>query len=367
MKAITFALLCLLSTLIPSVNAADAPAPLARLDRNNLLQYHDRSGAVQPVKTVSDWQKRRAEIVRGMESVMGPLPGRAKRCSLEVKLEEEVDCGTYVRQFITYQSEPGSRVPAYLCIPKAAQNASQKFPGALCLHGTNDKIGHGTVIEGIGTNANRHYATELAKRGYVTIAPNYPRLAKYQPDLAALGYASGTMKAIWDNIRALDLLDSLSYVRHEHYGVIGHSLGGHNSVYTAVFDERITAIVSSCGLDSYLDYYGGNPAVWKLEKGWCQTRYMPRLADFAGRLAEIPFDFHEMVGALAPRAVFINAPLNDSNFKWESVDRVVAAASQIYRLYGKPENLKVEHPDSQHDFPDAMREIAYKLFDEQLK
>jgi len=27
----------------------------------------------------------------------------------------------------------------------------------------------------------------------------------------------------------------------------------------AVFDERIKVIVSSCGLDSYLDYYGGHP------------------------------------------------------------------------------------------------------------
>jgi hypothetical protein len=60
------------------------------------------------------------------------------------------------------------------------------------------------------------------------------------------------MKAIWDNIRGLDLLDSLSYVKHGKYGAIGHSLGGHNSVYTAVFEERLKVVISCCGLGVYL-------------------------------------------------------------------------------------------------------------------
>ena len=45
--------------------------------------------------------------------------------------------------------------------------------------------------------------SELAERGYVTLAPNYPLLAKYQPDLKKLGWESGTLKAVWDNIRGL--------------------------------------------------------------------------------------------------------------------------------------------------------------------
>lgn len=61
-------------------------------------------------------------------------------------------------------------------------------------------------------------------------------------------YESGTMKAIWDNIRALDVLESLSFVRQGAFATIGHSLGGHNSVYTAVFDKRLRVVVSSCGL-----------------------------------------------------------------------------------------------------------------------
>lgn len=338
-----------------------------RLPRTDLTVYRDAKGCVQPVRSVADWQKRRAEILRGMQEIMGPMPDKAKRCPLDVKVEEETDCGSYVRRLITYASEPGCRTPAYLLIPKKAlvRNAP-KLSAVLCLHPTNNEIGHKVVV-GLGGKPNRDYAHELTERGFVTIAPSYPLLANYQPNVLALGYVSGTMKAIWDNRRALDLLDSLPFVRHRRYGAIGHSLGGHNSVYTAVFDERIRAIVSSCGLDSYSAYYDGNPAVWQPEKGWCQTRYMPRLAAYCGRQGEIPFDFHELIGALAPRPCFISAPLQDSNFRWRSVDEIVASATKVYRLHGAAGKLRVEHPDCPHDFPNEMREIAYKLFGETLR
>jgi pimeloyl-ACP methyl ester carboxylesterase len=175
------------------------------------------------------------------------------------------------------------------------------------------------------------------------------------------------MKAIHDNRRGLDLLESLPFVKKGGFGAIGHSLGGHNAIYTAVFDPRITVVVSSCGFDSFLDYYGGDPANWRPERGWCQTRYMPRLADYRGRLAEIPFDFHELLGALAPRPVFINAPRRDANFRWQSVDAVVQAASAVYRLYGVPQNLQVQHPDCEHDFPPDVREAAYRFLDQHLR
>jgi hypothetical protein len=76
---------------------------------------------------------------------------------------------------------------------------------------------------------------------------------------------------------------------------------------------------------------------------------MLKLADYRGRLEQIPFDFHEMVGALAPRHVLIIAPLGDTNFRHESVDRVAAAAREVFQLYGHPERLRVEHPDCPHD------------------
>ncbi|MBM3862315.1 MAG: alpha/beta hydrolase, partial [Verrucomicrobia bacterium] len=171
-----------------------------RLDRNNLLTYRDARGEIATVKTVADWQKRRAATLQAMQEIMGPLPGKEKRCALDMKVEEETDCGSYVRRLITYSSEPGGRVPAYLLIPRSALRTPA--PAVLCLHPTENTIGHKVVV-GLGGKPHRQYAQELVERGFVTLAPSYPLLAKYQPDIKALGWQSGTMKAIWDNIRGL--------------------------------------------------------------------------------------------------------------------------------------------------------------------
>ena len=98
--------------------------------------------------------------------------------------------------------------------------------------------------------------------------------------------------------------------------------------------------------------------------GWTSTRYMPKLPL---DLDAIPFDFHDLVAAAAPRPCLLAAPLHDSNFKWDSVDKVAEAAQRIYELFpGASGALRVEHPDCEHDFPSEMRELAYQLFEEHL-
>ena len=322
-------------------------------------QLIDRDGAEISVASVSDWETKRADILERVQSIMGPLPGDEKRCDLDVVVDEEVDCGSYVRRLISYASEPNCRTPAYLLIPKKALNEGVLCPAVLCPHPTHARDGFKTVV-GLSDRENRSYASELAERGFVTIAPSYPLLADYQPDWRALGYESGSMKAIWDNMRALDVLETLPFVTPGPVGSIGHSLGGHNSVYTAVFDTRIGVVVSSCGLDSYVDYKDGNLT------GWTSDRYMPRLKEYMDRLHDIPFDFHDLVAALAPRPCLIFAPYDDSNFKWQSVDVVAQAARRIYAIYGVDGLLMVEHPQCEHDFPTDAREQAYVLFEKLL-
>lgn len=336
-----------------TAHAADIP-PLRGLSRTDLLEYRDANGALKRAATPAEWQARRREALAGFERIAGPLPGDAMRCALEPQTLEEADCGSYVRRLVRYQSSPGGWVPAYLCIPKAALNG-RPAPAVLCLHPTENRIGHQVVV-GLGGKPNRQYAAELAERGYVTLSPSYPLLAQYQPDLKALGFQSGTMKAVWDNVRGLDYLETLPFVRRDAgFAAIGHSLGGHNSIFTAVFEPRLKAVVSSCGFDSVLDYKDGNL------QGWVQERYMLRMGDYLGRNAEVPFDYHELVAALAPRAFFVNAPLHDSNFKWDSVDRIAAAAKAVYALHGAADRIQVRHPDCDHDFPDAERFEAYAV------
>lgn len=351
------------ASLSRSVAAEQDPSKKTRLDRRNLLTYRDQQGEIRPVRSTADWLQRRASILAAMQEVMGPLPERGQAVPLDVRVDRETDDGAYVQRLISYAADAGDRVPAYLLIPKRALHADARFPAVLSPLGTGmSATAFGALAlqtDGLPRwNDGRDYPRELAERGFVTLVPAYPHLGQYRPDLKGLGFQSGTMKAIWNNIRGLDLLDELPFVRSGKYGSIGHSLGGHNSIYTAVFDPRIKAVVSSCGFDSYVDYMDGDIA------GWAQERYMPKIAEYP--LAEIPFDFHEMIAALAPRACFVNAPLNDSNFKWKSAAAVVDAAMQVYKLYAVADRLRIEHPDAQHSFPDAQREQAYRFLQQYI-
>lgn len=347
----------LLLLLSNSTLLANSLPPLRGLSRENLLQI-DTSGQI--AKTAAEWQMRRSQALEGFQTVAGALPGNELRCPLEAKVLQETDCGTYLRQLIEYSSQPGGRVPAWLCIPKKAMSGA-KTPAVLCLHPTENKIGHDVVV-GLGGKPHRQYAAELAERGFVTLAPSYPLLARYQPDLKALHMPSGTIKAIWDNIRGLDYLETLPYVDTSvGFAAIGHSLGGHNSIFTASFDPRIKAVVTSCGFDSLLDYYGGNI------KGYVQERYMLGIEKYLGHAQDVPWDYYELIAALAPRHVFVNAPLRDANFRHASVDRIAAAAEPVFALHGTPGRLIVRHPDSEHDFPDAERFEAYAMIERVLR
>jgi pimeloyl-ACP methyl ester carboxylesterase len=245
-----------------------------------------------------------------------------------------------------------------LLIP--ALKEGQKTPAVLCLHQTT-AIGKMEPV-GLGPKVNLHYALHLAQRGYVTLAPDYPSFGEYKYDFDDPAYASGSMKAICDNIVAVDVLQSLPEVDEERIGCIGHSLGGHNAIFTAVFEPRIKAVVSNCGFTSFPKYYGG-----KL-KGWTSSRYMPRISSiYNNDPKQVPFDFPELIGALAPRAFLAVAPLHDDNFEWSGVDDCINGARPIYDLLGKKDNLMVVHPDCAHDFPEGSRKIAYEFLDRHLK
>jgi dienelactone hydrolase len=327
-------------------------------DKQNLLTYYDAAGTSHRIKTVADWEIRHAQILHNMQLVMGPLaiPSNAP---LDIRIESTAELGALRREKITFLGVDGDRVPAYLFIPKLAKGV--KAPAVLCLHETT-KVGMDSPA-GLGGRPNRYYALELAERGFVTIAPDYPNFAEYHFDPYAHGYASATMKGISNHMRAVDVLQSLPEVNPDEIGVIGHSLGGHNSMFVAVFDKRIKAIVTSCGFTSFEKYYGGNLA------GWSHKGYMPRItAVYHANPAEMPFDFTEVLAALAPRPVFINAPVGDDNFEVSGVKDCVAAALPVYRnIYKAARNLHVIYPQGGHDFPTPVREAAYKFLARALK
>jgi pimeloyl-ACP methyl ester carboxylesterase len=308
------------------------------------------------VLAVDSWEGRHATLA-GMQEVMGPLPGDQTKVPLDMVVLEEVRMPGYLRKKLTYAAEKDDRVPAYLFLPTGLRS---KAPAVLCLHQTVP-IGKGEPA-GLGKNEDLRYAVHLAERGYVTLAPDYPSFGEYRYDFRKSRFSSGSMKAIWNNVRAIDLLQSLPEVDGERIGCIGHSLGGHNTMFTAAFDTRIKVLVSSCGFTSFPKYYKGNL------KGWTSDRYMPLIASkYELKPERMPFDFPALVASFAPRAFLACAPLHDDNFEVSGVKDCIAFARPVYERLGAGDKLGALYPDCGHAFPPEVRRVAYAWFDRWLK
>ena len=255
-------------------------------------------------------------------------------------------------------------VPAYLLLPDGLA-PGRRAPAILALQPTAPPS---SGVVGIGDFPTSAYGKELARRGYVVLAPDYAPFGEYAPggdhtkfNFRDERYASGTMKGIFNHMRGVDLLVARSDVDPGRIGVIGVSLGGHNSIFAGVFDQRLKVIVSSCGWTPFHDYYGGNL------KGWTQDCYMPRIRDVYGSDPDqVPFDFYEAVAALAPRWFLSISPRQDSNFEVTGVQKAVDRVRPIFRLLGAAGRFEVMYPDHGHDFPPDDRRAAYAFIDRAL-
>ncbi|MEA1952440.1 MAG: prolyl oligopeptidase family serine peptidase, partial [Planctomycetota bacterium] len=275
--------MCVFSWLAACGFATEEKTPCCT-DHSRLMVYLDESGKEHPIKTASDWAIRRRHILETMQLVMGPLPKQEQFPPLKYKTTQRLEEKDFVRLTISLLVEENDRVSAFLYLPKGRPE-KQRTAGILALHPTS-ALGK-RVVAGENPKPNRSYALELAERGYVVIAPDYPPFGDYKGyDFNADKYLSGTMKGIVNHMRCVDLLQSLDEVDPQRIGVIGHSLGGHNAIFVGAFDKRIKAIVSSCGWTSFA--HDDVPS-------WTGPCYMPLIRDkYRSDPMQIPFDFCEI-------------------------------------------------------------------------
>ncbi len=338
-----------------STEAATQPPPRYR-DKLDLLYYLDAEGRRHPVKTPQDWEKRREHILANMQLVMGKLPGEDRKVPLDVRVLKTSEGEGVTEKTITFAAEKGDRVQAYLHMPTKLKGLA---PAMLWLHRQNYKGGQREAL----------MAAELARRGYVVLAPDYPGYGTSEANgwtkvsrVYELGYASATMKGIWNHMRAVDLLTSLPEVDPGRIGVIGHGLGGHNALFLAAFDTRIKVIVSIAGFDSFST---GAP-----RGAWSGARYMPRIKTvYEMNAQKIPFDFPEVIGAIAPRHLFLSAPTAGGAFGFQGVPKCVRAARPVYELLGTSaaERILAMPPDDGRELPADVREAAGRFVDGVLK
>lgn len=359
---------CIKLLLLTAVICTGGNSLVAQAQRS-LLSYNDASGKESSIHTSAEWKIKRAQVLNNMQLAMGALPQRANLPPMNIQYTDSVKGNGYIRYTISFTVAENEILPAYLYVPQQS-GEPKRLPAMLALHPTGEP--GKKIIDGQGGTENRAYAKELAERGYVVIAPDYPGFGDLSDyDFKADRYQSGTMKGIFDNMRCVDLLQARSDVDPDKIAVIGHSLGGHNAIFVAAFDTRLKVIVSSCGWTLMHDYFNGDASSAQKYGGklwpWAQDRYMPLIREkYDLDPDKLPFDFDEVIAAIAPRAFFSNSPLHDANFDVDGVRKGITRIATVYDLLNVPGNLQVRYPDCKHDFPPTVRWQAYRFIDSVL-
>ena len=324
-----------------------------------------RIGPIKQVPTeIGAWEKQRQVIRRVIRRSAGVPSMQPPPFDLKVLSSESLP--KYERRLIEYSVDKDERVKAYLCVPKPDQGPR---PGILVLHQTTAEGKRESV--GLAGDKSLAFGSELAERGYVTLCPDSitagERIDRYgafdtrghylrHPDLSAMG------KMLYDAERALDLLIRTDRVDPKRIGAIGHSLGAEEAVMLAAFDERVRAVVASCGW-----------ATFEAEKDrsrWARDHwfsYLPKLRPVF-LLGRVPhWDWPDVVRLIAPRAYFQHATERDNVFpESKSAYEGTEAARAIWTLYGCPDRLVNVFRSGKHAVGPETKAEMYAWFDRQL-
>src|SRR6185503_10345775 len=261
---------------------------------------------------------------------------------------ESVPLGDVVREKVQYAVEPGERVPAWVFVPA---KGGPVFPAVLCHHQHGGQFGVGKDgPAGLGSTPDQHYAIELARRGYVTIAPDALCFGERQDAAGKLKDAAYERfealhrltegktlqgKYVWDARRALDYLESRPEVDRSRIGMIGHSLGGQETLFTTAADTRIRAAVSSCGFGS----------LRVLER----DRILHNFALFVPGLAAAG-DYGAVLALVAPRPFLVAARSDDPIFPMDGIEETVAAGRAAFTAAGAADRLATFYEPGPHQF-----------------
>ena len=300
------------------------------------------------ITRLGEWLNHRELIKSKWHRYLGTLPANTKPPKITVVTEDRPE--GLVRQYITYEGEPGIQVPAYLLKP---QNVKKPLPAVVAMHSTSDR--EMRFIAGVEQGKIVPFGYEFAKRGYAVICPMCflmhdsegmdgvavtKRFQQRHPG------SKGMAKMLFDAQRAVDVLETVPEVDKNRIGAMGHSLGAKEALYLGAFDDRVKAIVGNeggIGID-----FSNWDAVWYLGKD---------IHDFGHK-------HHEILALNAPKPFLL---IGGDSADGKQSEPYIEAVRPVYRLYGRKAGpLELYNHGSGHGVHPEAEKRTYAWMDKYL-
>ena len=139
--------------------------------------------------------------------------------------------------------------------------------------------------------------------------------------------------------------------------LLGYSMGSIVGLHAAATLPGVAGVAAFAGWTPFR-HNGGNLATGGNEMIYSTHALIPRLGLFAGNESQIPYDYADLLTAIAPRPALIYAPVGD-RFAVPSAVAAAARAAKSAWSGAHAEAFKFAAPDAPSDFKD--REIAAAL------
>ena len=356
---------CLAFAVIARGAMAEEPPLRKRSDPPPIVSSWD--DLTEGITTADEWQQRKKLLRRRFLELLRD-DRKPDKPPLDLSTHESVVIDDiYERRLVSYNVEADERAHAYLAIPLELQRPA---PAVVALHGTYP---HGKErAAGLEDNPDKAYLDHLVRRGYVVIAPDHfvaghrippegpyetARFYQKHPEWTAVG------KFTYEHSIAVDVLESLDEVDPQRIGALGHSLGGHGTIFLAAYDSRIKAAACNCGGRCFRH----NPRVEQWSRDHWYIYFKPiRAGLLEGHLP--PIDFHEIIALIAPRAFLDTSALNDGNPLTQR-QRVLMNMKimDVYELEDAPQNFAFYVHGRGHSVEYESRQLIYAWMDRHLK
>jgi len=296
----------------------------------------------------AEWEKQAAALRQRLyEAWGGERCFLEPRCPLEPQLHgEPLKREGYTVERVSFQTRPGVRMTANLYIPDAARK--KPAPAILMVHG------HWKLAKQEPTVQMR--CIGAARLGFVVLCVDAfgagergigTALGEYHGEMVAATLLPAGLTLcglqVYENMRAVDYLETRPEVDKTRIGITGASGGGNQTMYAAAWDKRLRCAVPVCSVGNYQAY---------LHTACCMCEVVPEALSFTEEWA--------VLSLIAPRPLLvINAAKDSIQFSPAEAKKSLARVGSVYQLYGQPGHLRHEVFDEGHGYSKAMREAMY--------
>ena len=315
-------------------------ALLTAEDRRNVeIRHTDFEFEAPEFGDPAAWRERSVKLRKQVLMAAGlmPLPDRTP---LNPEVFGRTEGSGYSIEKVLLETRPGFFLGGNLYRPTGKEGP---FPAVVSPHG---HWAYGRIENGhLGSVPAR--AINLAKQGYVVLT--YDMIGyndTMQIPHAAIGgkreqmWGVGLLGAqLWNSIRAVDFLESLSDVDPERIGATGASGGGTQTFLLSAVDDRV-AFSAPVNMISLI-MQGGSPC-----ENAPNLRIETNNVEIAGLAAPRP-----MLAVSATGDWTRNVPQNEG-----------PALASLYAMLGGPDAFEFTQFDAPHNYHQGSREAVYRFF-----